>query len=126
MSQYKIAEGYNIALASLTLINPQPTTRGVQYTERAVNLDGTFTQAGPYCEMLWSAVGTEADYLTLLTQFGLNDSISNAVTVYLRNERLQYTRYNATATLPALGQDGSWSQYFLRDLVILLRDLEAL
>lgn len=123
-NQYLVAEGHDVALVSLTALDPQPTTRGVQFTERVFNLDGSFTQIGPYCELLFPPLESGDDYLALLAQFGLDDEDSNPVTVYLRNNRLQWTRYNATAMLPGIGQEGAWQDYFMRNVVILLTALE--
>lgn len=124
MTQYLVSEGSDIALVSLTAIDPQPTTRGIQFTERIFNLDGSITEVGPYCELLIGVLESEDDYLALLAQFGLDDEDSNPVTVYIRNKREQWARYNAIATLPAIGSDGGWDQFFMRNVIILLTELE--
>lgn len=126
MTQYLVAEGHDVALVSLNPINADVpvTTRGIQFTERVYNLDGSITEVGPYCELLIGVLESEADYLALLTQFGLDDEDTNPVTVYIRDKRLQWQRYNATAILPGIGQEGQWTDMFMRNVIILLTELE--
>lgn len=125
-SQYKVATGSSVALVSLALMVPQPTTRGIQFTERSYGAGGAVYDQAPYCELLFSFIETEALYATFLAQFGLASVTSAPVTVYIRNERLAYARYNATAVLPSIGNDGGWSEYFMRNVVVLLKNLVAI
>lgn len=124
MSQHLVAEGHDVAFGSLNVIDPQPTSRGIQFTERVPNLDGSNNDVGPYCELVWQVLESEDDYLAVLAQFGLDDADESEVTVYIRDKRLQWAKYNATAVLPAIGSDGGWDDLSMRNVIILLRDLE--
>ena len=63
------------------------------------------------------------EYQAILTAFGVKNAGSNEVTVYVRDETFAWTRQNGLAIRPEPGQDVRWSQYFPRDVVILVRDL---
>lgn len=126
-STYKVATGHGVALLSLAAITPQPSAGGVKATQRTYGLDGTVHEIGGlYAELEWSMLETESEYTTILTAFGLSSVLSASVTVYIRNHAFAYTRYNAIAQRPMIGQEGDWSNYFLRNFKITLTNLEAL
>lgn len=126
MSEYKVAAGHGVALVSLALIVPQPTSGGIKATQRTYGTSGRVHEMGPYAELVWSVIETPAEYATLLAQFGLTSALNANVTVYIRNSAFTYARYNAVAVRPQLGTDGNWENYFFRGVTIVLRNLVAL
>jgi hypothetical protein len=107
----------------LTVLSPQPRSKGIQYTRQTVSADGTVTNEGPYVELIWDVVATAAVFKTLLTNFGLASAYSAAVTVYVRDDDFDNVRKNGTAVRPVPGNGVDWS-YFPRSVTILVRDLE--
>jgi hypothetical protein len=126
-SNYRVAVGHGVAFGSLAVITPQPSAGGVKATQRTYGLDGTVHEfGGQYAILKWSMLETETEYTTILTAFGLSSALYSSVTVYIRNQFFAYARYNAIAQRPMIGQEGDWSNYFLRDFEITLTHLEAL
>lgn len=126
MSNYRVAVGHDIALVSLAPINPQPSAGGVKPTERTYGLSGAVFEQGQYGVIEWSMLESESQYTAILTAFGLSSSLNADVTVYIRNEKFAYARYNAVAQRPQIGQDGDWTNFFLRGFRIVLTHLVAL
>ena len=126
MSDYRVADGHDVVLGSLTVLDPQPKSEGIRPTRRTFAADGTVYDEGRYVELEWTAVETDTQYRAILTFFGLNGlplTHSNDVTVYVRNELFTYSRMNGTAILPEVGRDVRWRRYFPRDVVILVKTL---
>lgn len=125
MSDYRVADGFNVALGSLTVLSPQPSSAGIQYARQSFTADGTPIKEGAFVELVWNVLGTKTQYQSLLTAFGLLSADSNDVTVYVRNDRFDYVRMNGKAIAP-LPQNGvSWEMPFPRNITILVRDLVA-
>lgn len=125
-SDYRIATGHDVVLGSLTVLSPQPTGRPIRPSERHYGLSRVPYDLGIYAEWVFDYFVSSTTYNTLLTTMGLNSLKYAAVTIYTRNERLTYARYNAVVTLPQMGADGDWSNYFLRNVVFRFTELEAL
>ena len=123
-SDYRVADGFDVALVSLTVLNPQPKSNGVQFTSRSFAADGTPTNQGPFIELVWTAL-SNANYDTIMTAFGLTSAYHNDVTIYARDENWDYSRFNGKAIKPNIGEDRDWD-IFPRDMRILIRNLEAL
>jgi hypothetical protein len=123
MSDYRVADGFNVALVSLNVISPQPQSNGIQYTRQTFALDGTPINEGPYTVLVWSALGTKTQYQSVLNAFGLFNDYSNDVTVYIRSDRYDYARYNGKAIKPTPGNGVEWQPPFPRNITILIRDL---
>ena len=120
---YKIAEGHDVALVSMADIAPQPQSNGVEYARSSFAASGAVVREAPFVRLVWSALGSDTEYNTLLALFGLDSATSAAVTVYVPGVRRAATRFNGTAILPVAGDGMQHSQYFLRDVEILIRDL---
>lgn len=125
-SSYKVASGSGVALVSLNTITPQPRCSGLKATQRTYGASGKIHEMAPYAELVWDVLETESEYTTLLAAFGLTSALEASVTVYIRNSAYAYARYNALAVRPMIGQDGQWDSYFLRNFVILLKNLVAI
>ena len=124
MSDYRVATGSDISLGSLTVLSPQPRSDGVKYTRTTHGATGIVYREGPYLELEWSVLGSATAYQTLLGTFGLSSAQSALVTVYARDERFTYTRWNGRAVLPLPGAGVDWA-IFPRGIRILIRDLEV-
>jgi hypothetical protein len=127
MSTYRAKTAHDVALGSLTVLDPQPRSEGVKATRRSYAANGAVYDEGLYVELVWDYLADATAYQTLLAVFGLSASVAYAdVTVYVRNQVYAFTRYNGIAVRPELGVDGAWSSYFPRNLTILIKHLEAL
>lgn len=125
MTTYRAKTGTGVALESLTVLSPQPRSVGLQYTRRSYAADGSVVQEGPYVDLVWDVLDDATAYTAILTVFGLHNATQAAVTVYIRNERYAWVRYNGVALLPEVGSDASWQRFFLRDVRIVVRNLEV-
>lgn len=122
MSDYRVADGHDMALGSLTVIAPQPTSIGIQATRRVQSANGGVLDQGKYIDLVWDVLPLSV-YQALLTTFGVRDALTNEVTVYVPDETGTYVRMNGLAVRPEAGRDVRRRDYFIRDLVILVRDL---
>jgi hypothetical protein len=125
MSDYRVADGFNVALVSLTVLSPQPASAGIQYARQSFAIDGTPINEGPFVELVWSVLGTKAQYQSIINSFGLFNADSNDVTVYIRDTRFDYVRMNGKAIKPVPGNGVNWLRPFPRNITILVRDLAA-
>lgn len=124
MTTYRAAEGHGVALGSLTVISPQPKNGEVRAL-RSYGDTGAQERA-LHCAFVWDVLESEAAYLAVLAQFGLDDALYANVTIYTRNEVFTWQRFNGIAIQPEIGQDAGWGNYFMRNVVIVIKDLEAL
>jgi len=120
---YRVADGHDVALVSLNVLDPQPRSEGIKPTRRTFGGDGTPYDEGKYVELLYSVVSSVTEYQAILDAFGVKSAGSNEVTVYVRDETFAWTRKNGLAIRPQPGQDVRWTNFFPRDVVILVRDL---
>ena len=124
MSTYRVADGHDVALVSLNVVDPQPKSEGIKATRRTFAADGTVYDEGKYVELEFGMVPGTTEYQTLLSAFGVQSSLTNEVTVYVRDETFAWVRMNGTAVRPEPGRDVRWS-YFPRSITVLVKDLEA-
>jgi hypothetical protein len=122
MSDYRVAVGHDVALASLTVMNPQPASPGVQITRRLYFGDGSVLDQGLFVEWIYNVVDSAAQLSAILTPMGLMTASSANVTINARNQLYVYKRYNGRAIRP----EASWENYFARNVTIIIRDLVAL
>lgn len=99
-------------------------SEGVKPSRRSFAADGSIVEEGLYLELEWGVLESAADYLTLLTAFGLHDALTNEITIYARDARFVNVRYNGIAVRPELGRDARWDM-FPRGVTILVKNLEA-
>lgn len=125
---YLVKTGHGVALVSLDAMVPQPRTDvTVRPVVRNESASGAIQEIGLYIELLWSMIETPTQLTTLLTQFGLSTTVlTNQVTIYVPNQVYAFTRYNGLARFPLQGTDIHRSDYFIRDLKIIVNRLEAL
>lgn len=122
MSTYKVKTGHNQALMDLVAIDPQPASPGVKAGRRTYSADGAIHDENLYVQLEWSVVEDSTALDDLFDQFGLDSATTAAVTIYCPNQLHVYARYNGTAVRPEIGR----SNYFLRDVQIIIKDLVAL
>ncbi len=121
---YRAATGSNVALLSLTTLDPQPKSIGIRPTRRVHCIDSSVLDDPKYVELEFSVIPTAAIYQTILGIFGLTSATTAAVTVYVRDETYTWVRKNGIAVRPEPGADINWS-YFPRNVVILIKELTA-
>ena len=130
MTTYRVKTTHDVILASLTVLDPQPSGDCViQTTRRTFSADGSATDQGRYAIMRWSAYTNAAAYRTLLGLFGLSASVASAaVTVYVRDETFTWIRMNGTAIRPEPTREVRWGEVQSRPLRIgiLIRDLAVI
>lgn len=123
MTTYKVADGSDVALGSLSDVSPQPKSTGIQPTRRTYSADGSVYDEAKYVELQFSAIDSVTTYQSVLSQFGIQSALTNAVTVYVRDETFAWVRMNGTAVRPEPGRDVRWDNYFPRNVTILVKDL---
>lgn len=122
MSQYLMADGFNVALESLAAITPQPrSTAGVQAAQREYGADGSVFESGLFIVLEWTSLGSATDYQTLLGQLGLDNALRNAITLYAPNFERVWTRYNGYAIRPAATNYA----IFPRDIRVIVNRLQV-
>lgn len=123
ITKYMVADGSDVAEGSLNLITPQPKSAGIQVTRRTHAASGAVYDDGLYVLLEWNVLD-ETAFQTIMTAFGLSAStLTNAVTVGVRNQLFSWVRMNGIAVAPEIGRDGSWSNFFPRGFTILVKEL---
>jgi hypothetical protein len=121
---YKVADEYDVALLSLVDLDPQPMSEGIKPTRRTHAASSDVFDDGEYVELEWNVMESVTQYQSVLTAFGLNNALTNAVTVYVRDDTWTFVRKNGVAVRPEMGKESRWSNFFPRNITILIRDLE--
>ena len=122
MTTYRVADGHDVVLGSLTVLDPQPRTDGIQSTRRTFSGNGTPNDEGQFVVFDYSVVPSASDYQSILSDFGIQSATSNDVTVYVRDETFAWVRKNGKAIRPQPRVDVRWD-FFPRNVQILVRDL---
>lgn len=125
MTTPMVGIGHDIVLGLLEVIRPIPQHGSIQIAERNYGIAPAVHDQGNFVVLHWDVINQESDYINILDLFGLLVDKTSNVTVYVKNERFQWTLYNGTAFLPEIGQDAKWSNYFIRDLNLYVCDLET-
>jgi len=123
---YLISIGNNVALVDLEPLAPQPKSAGIQVTRRNHAADGSISEDGQYIILEYSALESAEMYQDVLDQFDLMDNNSAAVTIYARDSRWDFHRYNGIAVYPEMGREAEWRDLFPRNISILIHSLEFL
>ena len=121
---YLVGEGLDVALVSLVAIDPQPRCGGLRYGRTSYAASGVVVRESPHTELVWDVIETQTQYEDLLEQFGLDALVSANVTVTPPNALYASTRFNARAVRPAASETVNHESYFIRDVRIVLKDLE--
>jgi hypothetical protein len=122
---HKVKPGTDQALIDLVTITPQPASNGVEYTVRDDAIDGSVTEQGPHVVHRFDVMEEDADYLTLLTLYGLNTATTALVTVLAESELYVATRYNGLAVRPEKGRDVQRRNTFVGGVEIIIKNLTA-
>lgn len=123
MTTYRVADGHDVALVNLDDIDPQPRSTGIQSARRTYAADGSVYDEGQYIELEFPSILTASEYQSMLSQMGVEDVLTNDVTVYVRDETFAWVRKNGVAVRPEPGQDVRWLTA-PRGITLLIRDLE--
>lgn len=126
MSIVRADTGHDVPLVSLDRFPQDPKSTPVTPVERNYGLGGAIHDQGGWVALTWDFVDDEAAYLAILTHVNLHLSNFEAITIYLRDERLQWKRYNGYAQLPLPQTDMDWQNLFPRNITIHVVDLEEL
>lgn len=121
---YKVAEGLDIALVSLVAIDPQPRSIGLEYGRESQAASGAVIRESPFIRLLFDVIETQTQYEDLLEQFGLDALVSANVTVLIPGPLYSDVRMSGRAVRPVAGQTVNRQDYFIRDLQIIIKDLE--
>lgn len=116
MAPYLIAPGHDVALGSLQPFNIEPSGEAVTPAERKYGLSGKVHDYGLCLALHWNYFEESTDYYTMLELVGLESVDSCPVTVYARNKRYAFVRWNGIAQLPVPGEDAKLSNFFIRDI----------
>lgn len=122
---YRIGLGHDLALESLTPLDPQPATPGMLFGRRSYALSSDVIDELPYVPFRYSAFGTIEEYQSVLSQFGLLTALTSLVTVYVQDRTYDWVLRNGVAVAPLIGQDGQRNNFFLRDFEIVVHGLRA-
>lgn len=125
MSDYRVADGINVPDGSMTVLNPQPSSVGMQFTRQSFAGDGTPINEGPFLEVVYDVLESKTQYQAVLTAFGLLSADSNIVTFKGRDGEFDFTRFNGRAIKPYPENGVQWRRPFPRNITILIRDLTA-
>lgn len=121
---YRVGDGFDVALVSLTILTPQPRSEGIKPARRVYGGDGSVYDSPLYLELEWDVIGSDASYQALIdTIFGVSRPLTNEVTVYARNQYDAFARYNGIAVSPENGRDVRRRNSFRRDLTVLIKAL---
>jgi len=122
MSDYRVAMGNNIALASLNTVKLQPASPGVRATRRLYMGNGSILEQGLYAEWIYNVVPDVGELYEVFYQMGLMAASYAPVTIYTTSQRYIYGRYNGMAIRP----EANWENFFPRNITIIIRDLVVL
>lgn len=125
MTTYRVADGHDVALVSLTVLSPQPAGGIVRPTRRNYLSDGSVVDEGLYVVFTWSSLQNTSAYSTILAAFGIGALQTNEVTIYAKDDTLSWKRYNGVAVRPTYS-DGLDYRSFPRNIQVMIRNLEAL
>jgi len=123
MTLYAVKTGTDQALIDLVDITPQPASNGVEYTVRDAAIDGSVSEQGKFIELRWSSLASITEYTTMLAQFGLTSVNTAEVTILVPSELYGFVRYNGLAVKPEKGRDIQRRDYFLRGIVLVVKNL---
>jgi hypothetical protein len=126
VTTYRVKAGHNQALVDLVVLDPQPHTTGVQSTRRTHAASGLVYDEALFVRFEYDYTDSPTTYLALLTAFGLASASQANVTIYARNQRYAWVRYNGVSVLPEVGRDVAWTNYFARGISIIVKNLVAL
>lgn len=123
---YKVGIGYDVAEIDLVEFpaHLQPHSEGIRVARRDHAVAGNVLGEGVYIDLDWDTVEDATQLAAIYAFFGLDGSISTSnVTVLIPGNMFTDLRYNGIAVRPLIGQDLRRTNYYLRDLTILIKML---
>jgi hypothetical protein len=122
---YLVKPGGDHPLIDLVAIDPQPRSDGLRYTRRQFSATGGQILEGAHVILEWDVIESQAAYEDLLEQFDLDAGSSEPVTITLPGDMYETVRYNGIALRPVPGETVTRQNFFIRDVKIIIRDLEV-
>lgn len=122
---YKVKAGHDQPLEDLLPITPQPRTSGMLVTRRQYAASGIVIDEQPYVLFEWSMLDPASEYQNLLDQFGLTTATTAPVSIYVQDQNYEWVLRNATVVKPLIGTEGGRNNFFIRDIVIVAKNLQA-
>lgn len=119
---YAVGIGWDVAQEELVPVHCR--NGEVRATQRQ------YSDGGPHDQGLYSAPVIDlfedaANLQETFALFGLDEAEAAKVTWYTRDDTFTWRRYNGWAKRPRPVEDGGLNNYFLRDYVIYIVDLQA-
>lgn len=121
---YKWAQGHDVGALLLNTPRPQPHGIFAAPVVRDYTIAPGYHEQGLYTIWTFDVIETESVYNAMLTELDLDNQTVAPVTIRTRNERGNWTIYNAYISLPEPNQDMKWANFFLRDVNFIFTDLE--
>lgn len=121
---YLVATGFNIPFIDLLLIVPQPKTNGIRVTRRSNAVNSRVSDEGLYILFEWNVLQDAPMYQDILTLFDVLDNKVAPVTIYARDGRLIWGRWNGRAIQPEAANDFEWNNFRPHNLKLLVKDLK--
>lgn len=122
---YKVADTHDQAEGSMSEIDPQPSSTGVEYARVVYGGDGTPTFEGAFIRLVWTALNNPTQVNSILTAFGLNNSDSNEISLRAPDSRLTFDDFNGLAVRPVPGDGLNRPPLTFPSLEIIVREVEA-
>ena len=122
MTTYQVAIGHNQGSALADIV-PQCWSPGIKPVLRTYGASGKVSDQGLHVELIFTSLGSAAQYQAVLEQFGLDDSKDENVTVNVRDDQFLWVIKNGKAIRPVPGEDINWEMPFPKDITILVRNL---
>ena len=120
---YRVAIGHNVAAIDMDVILQQPQVNPVGPVERHYGVGGAHYDEGLFTVYHFGFIESPGAYANILGQFGLTDDDYCLVTVYAKDYRLAWRRYNGISRLPEPGSDAKWDNFFWRNIDIYVTDM---
>lgn len=124
IEDYRIGIGHDLDLADMQKLVPQPHVSGIKITRRSHGHANKIKDDFLYTDLLFNILGGINGFRAVLDQLGLLDDIEVDITITLKNNSLEWGKYNAIAVRPQQGEDVEWSNFFPRNIVILIKEIE--
>jgi hypothetical protein len=121
---YKVGIGHDVPDIDLELLDPQPWGTPATPVKRNYSADNGVHDQNLFIELHFDMLESETQYMAVLQQFGLGSDDSAEVTLACRDRRLQAETYNGVALLPEPLQEMKWQNFFVRDIIIRVINLE--
>jgi hypothetical protein len=126
MADYRVAWGHDAAFVDMDKIVPEPKATFVQPVVVTQGISGANHWQGWFLPLTWEMIEDQEQYVDLLVQFNLATNTEAEVTVYAQNYQGYWFKFNGTAHLPIPEEDLRRRDFFIKDVVINITDMEPI